>query len=156
MVKVGDSAPDFSLPSTNGETVSLQSLRGSWAVLYFYPRDNTPGCTMEACDFRDNTSSLEKAGVRVLGVSKDSLESHERFREKRSLPFELLYDEGNQVAKAYGAYGPKKIVGIKTTGFIRSTFLIGPKGIIEAVWSPVKVKGHVAAVLEAVGDLQKN
>lgn len=150
MVKVGDKAPDFSLPSSSGGTVSLSKLRGKKVVLYFYPRDDTPGCTREACDFRDNLGRAKSAGAQVYGVSKDSLASHERFREKYSLPFELLSDADNSTAKAWGAYGKKVMYGKDVLGTIRSTFLIDEQGKIAAVWSPVKVDGHVDQVLAAL------
>lgn len=150
MLKPGQKAPTFSLPSTSGATVSLASLRGRKVVLYFYPRDNTPGCTVEACDFRDQHSALQKAGAVVLGVSADSLKSHAGFRAKFELPFDLLVDEGSKVATAYGAYGEKLMYGRKVQGTIRSTFLIDESGSVAAVWSPVKVKGHVEAVLAAL------
>lgn len=143
-------APAFALPSTSGRTVSSKELRGKRFVLYFYPRDDTPGCTREACDFRDNLARLGSAGVAVYGVSKDSIASHEKFRTKYALPFELLSDEGNAVAKSYGAFGEKKLYGKPVVGVIRSTFLIGADGRIERVWSPVKVDGHVDAVLAAI------
>ena len=151
MVTVGQQAPAFSLPSTSGGRVSLDELRGRKTVLYFYPRDDTPGCTREACDFRDQFASVRDAGAQVLGVSKDSLASHERFRGKYKLPFELLADEGNAVAKAFGAYGKKKMYGKEVEGTIRSTFLIDEEGRVAAVWSPVKVDGHADAVLAALG-----
>lgn len=150
MLKLGQKAPAFSLPSTSGATVSLASLKGRQVVLYFYPRDNTPGCTVEACDFRDQHSALQKAGAVVLGVSADSLKSHAGFRAKFELPFDLLVDEGSKVASAYGAFGEKLMYGRKVQGTIRSTFLIDAAGSIAAVWSPVKVKGHVEAVLAAL------
>jgi thioredoxin-dependent peroxiredoxin len=143
----GAQAPDFELPSTTGEAVSLGSLRGEPFVLYFYPRDMTPGCTQEACDFRD---AYRRLGVRVFGVSKDSLASHEKFRAKEKLPFPLLSDADNAVAKRYGAFGDKMFYGKKITGTIRSTFLVDAQGRIAAMWSPVKVKGHVEQVREAV------
>jgi peroxiredoxin Q/BCP len=150
MLKLGQKAPAFSLPSTSGATVSLASLKGRQVVLYFYPRDNTPGCTVEACDFRDQHSALQKAGAVVLGVSADSLKSHAGFRAKHELPFDLLVDEGSKVASAYGAFGEKLMYGRKVQGTIRSTFLIDASGSIAALWSPVKVKGHVEAVLAAL------
>jgi len=143
-------APAFSMPSTSGRTVSTKDLRGRRFVLYFYPKDDTPGCTREACDFRDNLARLGSAGVDVFGVSKDSIASHEKFRAKYGLPFDLLSDEGNAMAKAYGAYGEKMMYGKPVTGVIRSTFLVGADGKVERVWSPVKVEGHVDAVLSAI------
>lgn len=147
MLKPGDPAPDFELPTTAGAGTALKDLRGRKVVLYFYPKDQTQGCTTEACDFRDHSSRIRLAGAEVLGVSKDSLGSHERFREKYDLPFDLLSDPDNSVATAYGAYGEKTMYGRKVMGTIRSTFLIDEKGKIEAVWSPVRVKGHVEKVL---------
>ena len=146
---VGTKAPSFELASSAGGTASLATLRGERFVLYFYPKDNTPGCTQESCDFRDNFARLQGAGVRVFGVSKDSIRSHEGFRGKYRLPFPLLSDPDSVVAKAYGAFGQKMMYGKPVVGTIRSTFLIGADGKIEAMWSPVKVAGHVDAVLAA-------
>ena len=148
-LKRGAAAPDFTLPSTTGNDITLSDLRGKKVALYFYPRDMTPGCTQEACDFRDNMARLKKAGVEVLGVSKDSLASHEKFRAKEKLPFVLLSDSDNAVAKKWGAFGKKMMYGKPVTGTIRSTFLIDEDGKIAAIWSPVKVKGHVDEVLAA-------
>lgn len=150
MLQTGTKAPAFTLPSTSGASVSLASLKGRKVVLYFYPRDNTPGCTVEACDFRDQHSALQKAGAVVLGVSSDSLKSHAGFRAKYELPFDLLVDEGSKVASAYGAFGEKLMYGRKVQGTIRSTFLIDEQGKLAAVWSPVKVAGHAEAVLAAL------
>lgn len=144
-----DVAPPFELPSTSGETLSLASLRGRKVVLYFYPRDNTPGCTTESVDFRDRYEAFQEAGVEVVGVSKDSLDSHHRFREKFTLPFPLLTDADNAVAEAYGAYGLKNMYGKKVKGTIRSTFLIDEEGVIQGIWSPVRVPGHAEEVLLA-------
>ncbi len=159
MVKVGGAAPGFSLPSTAGGKQSLEDLRGGKVVLYFYPRDSTPGCTTEACDFRDSMARLKRRGVTVLGVSKDSLESHDKFRGKYTLPFDLLTDADNKVATRYGAFGDKLMYGKQVRGTIRSTFLIDEQGRVEAIWSPVRVKGHVDAVLDvlagAVGTVAK-
>ena len=144
----GDKAPAFSLEASDGKTYSLDELSGQRFVLYFYPRDNTPGCTQEACDFRDQ---LEDLGVPVFGVSGDSLKSHERFSEKYNLNFPLLSDPDRAVADAYGAVGEKSMYGRKVVGIIRSTFVIGADGTVETVFSPVRVKGHVAAVAQALG-----
>ena len=147
MLKPGDPAPDFRLPSSSGKEVGLRDLRGRHVVLYFYPKDDTPGCTREACDFRDRVSKLRSAGAEVLGISKDSMGSHQSFVEKYDLTFPLLTDGDNRVSSAYGAYGEKVLYGRRFMGTIRSTFLIDPKGRVQAVWSPVKVDGHADAVL---------
>lgn len=147
MLSPGDRALDFSLEGTSGRSVTLKSLRGKKVVLFFYPKDNTPGCTQEACDFRDSHARLQETGAVVLGVSKDSIASHERFRGKFTLPFELLSDPDNTAAQAYGAYGQKKLYGRAFLGTIRSTFVIDEQGRILARWSPVKVSGHVDDVL---------
>lgn len=146
---VGAYAPDFELQSTDG-VVSLAALRGSRVVLYFYPKDDTPGCTREACAFRDNMKRLENHDAVVLGISKDSVDSHGHFRGKYELPFTLASDPGNSVATAYGAFGPKVMYGKQVMGTIRSTFLIDADGRIERIWSPVKVDGHVDQVLAAL------
>lgn len=149
-LRPGSPAPAFELPSTGGATLSLASLRGSKVVLYFYPRDMTGGCTAEACDFRDRHAQLVEAGAIVLGVSKDSLGSHDKFRLKYALPFPLLTDADNVVAKKYGAYGQKMMYGKPVTGTIRTTVVIDEAGRVEHVWSPVRVAGHGDAVLAFV------
>jgi peroxiredoxin Q/BCP len=151
MLETGQAAPAFTLASTSGKETSLAALRGKKVVLYFYPKDDTPGCTKEACDFRDNLARLKKQGVVVLGVSKDSLAAHDKFRAKYDLPFDLLSDPDAKTARAYGAWGKKKNYGREYEGILRSTFLIDEQGRIAAVWSPVKVPGHVDAVLAALG-----
>jgi len=146
----GQKAPDFRLPSTDGGELALSELRGKKVVLYFYPKDSTPGCTQESCDFRDRDAEIQAAGAVVLGISKDSIASHDRFRAKYDLPFALLSDADSRVATAYGAFGEKKMYGRTMMGTIRSTFLIDEEGIIRRSWSPVKVAGHADAVLAAV------
>ena len=146
---IGATAPDFDLESTEGP-VSLRGLRGSRIILYFYPKDDTSGCTREACSFRDSMQRLSGHGAVVLGVSKDSIASHNRFREKYGLSFPLASDPDNKVAAEYGAFGPKSMYGKQVTGTVRSTFLIDAEGKIERVWSPVKVGGHVDQVLDAL------
>lgn len=150
MVEVGTKAPAFALPTTAGGERKLADFRGKRLVLFFYPKDGTPGCTREACGFRDAMATLKRRGAVVVGVSKDSLASHEKFRAKFELPFELLSDVGSTVAKAYGAFGEKKLYGKPVVGTIRSTFLIDAEGIVIARWSPVRVEGHVEAVLAAL------
>ena len=156
MLKIGNTAPDFALASSSGEVTGLKSLRGRKVVLYFYPKDMTPGCTQEACDFRDNMARLTGRGVAVLGVSSDSPASHTKFKDKYSLPFELLSDPEFAVTKIYGAYGSKLLYGQKVTGTIRTTYLIDERGKIAALWSPVKVEGHVDEVLTAIRELDLN
>lgn len=147
MLKEGDKAPSFSLTSDGGETVSLKEFKGKTVVLYFYPKDMTPGCTQEACDFRDQQAKFKKAKAVVLGVSKDSLERHVKFREKYELNFPLLSDEDGKVCEAYGVWKEKSLYGRKFMGIERTTFIIGPTGKIEKIFSKVKVKGHSEEVL---------
>lgn len=147
MPQAGDKAPGFSLSDQSGATVSLSQLKGRHVVLYFYPKDATPGCTTEACDFRDEHSALVKAGAVVLGVSPDSVASHQKFATKQGLPFSLLADPEHALADAYGVWGEKSLYGRKFMGLIRATFLIGPEGKVARVWPKVKVAGHVAEVL---------
>jgi thioredoxin-dependent peroxiredoxin len=139
----GDVAPDFSLPDADGKTVSLSALRGQRVIVYFYPAAMTPGCTKEACDFRDNLGVLADAGLTVLGISPDTPEKLAKFRDKESLNFSLLADPGRDVLKAYGAYGEKTMYGKKTVGVIRSTFVIGTDGAVERAYYNVKATGHV-------------
>jgi peroxiredoxin Q/BCP len=155
MVKEGRPAPDFELPSSDGGKLKLADLRGKTVVLYFYPRDNTPGCTREACSFRDAHARLRRKGVVVLGVSPDSLASHDKFRHQHDLPFALLSDADKKVAKAYGAFGEKILYGKKTQGMIRSTFVIDPEGVVRKIFSKVKVDGHVDRVIEALADVAR-
>nr|AYM52452.1 ahpC/TSA family protein [Corallococcus sp.] len=150
MPQAGDKAPGFSLPDQSGATVSLSQFKGRHVVLYFYPKDATPGCTTEACDFRDEHSALVKAGAVVLGVSPDSVASHQKFATKQGLPFSLLADPDHALADAYGVWGEKSLYGRKFMGLIRATFLIGPDAKVVRVWPKVKVAGHVAEVLSTL------
>nr|AYM52315.1 ahpC/TSA family protein [Hyalangium minutum] len=147
---VGSKAPDFQLADQTGKTVSLAQFAGKNVVLYFYPKDDTPGCTVEACNFRDEHSALEKAGAVVLGVSPDTTKSHEKFANKFSLQFPLLADTEHKVADAYGAWGEKVNYGRTYMGIIRSTVLIDGEGKVKHVWPKVKVNGHVSEVLSVL------
>lgn len=148
--QTGHPAPDFQLKDHHGNDVKLSRLRGKNVVLYFYPKDNTPGCTREACDFRDEHSALEAAGAVVLGVSPDDAKSHQKFATKFSLPFPLLVDPGNQVAGSYGVWGEKSLYGRTFLGITRATFLIDTEGKVARVWPKVKVDGHVQEILQAL------
>jgi thioredoxin-dependent peroxiredoxin len=149
-LQIGDKAPDFSLPDQNGQTVSLKSLKGKQVVLYFYPKDDTPGCTKEACGFRDSLSAIEKANTVVLGVSMDDAESHQKFIKKYGLPFTLLCDEDGKVSKAYGVYKKKNMYGKTYWGIERSTFIIDETGKLKGLFRKVKVDGHVGEVQAAL------
>lgn len=149
-VNEGDSAPKFSLKSHRGEKIQLTDLRGKYVVLYFYPKDDTPGCTIEAKGFRDFSSEFEKKNAVVLGVSPDSLDSHCSFADKYNLNFHLLADEEHKIAEKYGAWGEKNMYGKITYGIIRSTFLIGPDGKIIKIWRKVKPEGHAQEVLASI------
>ena len=147
---VGAEAPRFTLPSDRGEDVSLASLRGRPVVLYFYPKDDTSGCTTQACEFRDSWADVQARGAIVLGVSPDGVASHRKFRDKFALPFPLLADEDHAVAEAYGVWGEKSMYGRKYHGILRTTFVIDPAGRIAHVFEKVKPKGHAAQVLTAL------
>ena len=150
MLEVGARAPDFTATTDTGEQISLSSLRGKKVVLYFYPRDNTPGCTQEACDFRDREEALAAKGAVVLGVSTDSAASHEKFKAKHALPFTLLADPDKELVSAYGVYQEKKQYGRSFMGVVRTTFVIDADGVIANVFEKVKVKGHADAVLDSL------
>lgn len=152
--QVGAKAPAFSAPSSAGHTVSDAALSGQPYVLYFYPKDMTPGCTTEACDFQENLGRLQTAGVAVYGVSRDPMARHEKFIAKHGLDFPLLADEDGSVCEAWGVWQEKKNYGRVYMGIVRSSFLVGADGAIRQAWSPVRVKGHVDAVLAAVEALE--
>lgn len=149
-LNVGDKAPDFALLSDQDQMVSLAGLRGKKVILYFYPKDNTPGCTREACDFRDRFPHFVAQNVEILGVSKDSPAKHRKFKEKHSLPLTLLADESGEVCQAYGVIDKKSLFGNTFLGIQRSTFLIDENGIILAIWRKVKVAGHSQQLLEFI------
>jgi peroxiredoxin Q/BCP len=149
-LKEGDLAPDFELPMSGGGTLHLKEELGSTIVLYFYPKDDTPGCTTEACNFRDNMELLNEAGALVYGISPDSVKSHDKFVEKYELPFPLLADEGAKVAMAYGVWKEKNMYGRKYMGIERSTFLINPDGTIGKIWRKVKPAIHAEEVLKTL------
>jgi peroxiredoxin Q/BCP len=149
-VEPGSRAPDFTLPADDGSRVKLSAKRGGPVVLYFYPRDMTPGCTREACAFRDSHKALTRLGVTVLGVSTDDVASHEKFRDKYQLNFPLLADTDHKVAEKYGAWREKNMYGKKSMGIQRSTFLIDAQGKVARVWKKVNVDGHDAEVIEAI------
>jgi peroxiredoxin Q/BCP len=149
-LKAGDTAPDFSAPASNGGQISLTDFKGKPVILYFYPKDDTPGCTKEACAFRDNFAEFKKQGAVVLGVSIDAVKSHAKFVEKYTLPFTLLADEDKEIVQAYGVWGEKSFMGRKYMGTHRVTFLIGPDGKIKQIWPTVKPEAHVEEVLAAL------
>ena len=152
MLKEGSAAPAFKTTDANGEAVSLKDLRGQKVVLYFYPKDDTPGCTKEACSFRDSFSQFKKKGIAVLGVSPDKEASHQKFVTKYKLPFTLLADTDKSIAEAYGVWGEKKFMGRIYMGVHRTTFLIDEKGKIKKIFEKVKPEDHANEVLEAFAD----
>jgi len=154
MPSVGDRAPDVALPDDAGTVHRLSDRRGEWTVLYFYPKDDTPGCTVEACEFRDANETIRERGAEVWGISPQGARSKRAFREKLGLPFTLLADEGHEVAEAYGSWVEKQSYGKTYWGTARTTFLVGPDGRIERVWSKVKPEGHAADVLRALDELR--
>lgn len=151
MLDAGSKAPAFTLPTDDGSTVSLTDFAGRKVVLYFYPKDDTSGCTTQACEFRDSWGAVQRAGAVVLGVSPDGVASHQKFRDKYDLPFPLLADEDHAVAERYGVWGEKSMYGRKYFGILRTTFLIDEEGRIARVFEKVTPKGHAAEVLAALG-----
>ena len=151
-LSAGDVAPAFELPDEHGGTVSLADTSGQRTVVYFYPRDDTPGCTKEACQFSDLLAEFDGLGVDVLGISADSAASHQKFRDKYRLKIKLLTDKDHEVMAAYGAWGEKTNYGKTAMGVIRSTFLVGPDGRVERAWYNVRADGHAQQVLQALGN----
>lgn len=154
-VQVNKKLPAFTLPATSDQTIKLSQLKGSNVVLYFYPKDSTPGCTTEGLDFKASISKFKRANCIILGVSRDKLSSHERFKEKQGFPFDLLSDEDETLCKLFDVIKMKNMYGKKVRGIERSTFLIDGKGVLRGEWRKVKVAGHVDEVLAAVKELNK-
>ncbi|RIH88375.1 putative peroxiredoxin bcp [Meiothermus luteus] len=154
-LQVGAQAPAFALADQEGRIHRLEDYLGRWVVLYFYPKDDTPGCTKEACSFRDEKGNLEALGAVVLGVSADDVQSHARFHSKYALNFPLLSDPGKEVIRAYGAWGVKQLYGQVYEGVMRQTYLIDPAGRVARVWEKVRPEGHAAEVAEALLELQR-
>jgi peroxiredoxin Q/BCP len=152
-IEPGTKAPDFTLPTDGGGTVSLAKLKGKRVILYFYPKDDTSGCTAEACGFRDSVANFRKADAAVIGVSRDSAASHDKFKKKYELPFTLASDTEGKVTEEYGVWVEKSMYGRKYMGIERATFLIDEKGVVRRVWHKVKVPGHVDEVLAALKEL---
>jgi peroxiredoxin Q/BCP len=150
MVNIGKKVAPFSLPATGDKNVSLKDFKGTHLVIYFYPKDSTPGCTLEGQDFRDRYADFKKAGADVVGVSRDSLKAHENFRTRQAFPFDLLSDQDETLCRQFDVIHEKNMYGRKVMGIVRSTFLIDGNGVLQKEWRKVKVKGHVDEVLEAV------
>ena len=150
MLKIGEKAPDFKLTADDGRNYSLKDFKGKKLVLYFYPKDMTSGCTAEACDFRDKIKLFQKKNTTVIGVSRDSTESHKKFKSKYKLPFTLLSDENLNMLKAYGVWKEKSLYGRKYMGIERTTFIIDEKGIIKEIYNKVKVTGHIEEILKKI------
>ena len=150
VLKIGDLAPDFTLPSDTKDQITLSHLRGQKVLLYFYPKDNTPGCTKEACDFRDHFGSFINQSIKIFGISKDTPETHAKFKKKYNLPFTLLTDQDANVCEAYGVVNTKSLFGKTFLGIERSTFLIDEKGLISAMWRKVKVTQHVEHIINGL------
>jgi len=153
-LNAGDTAPDIALPVWPEGKLKLSDLRGQWVILYFYPRDNTPGCTVESCEFRDAESDFSGVDTLIVGVSRDSLASHQRFAEKQQLPFQLISDADELLCKAFNVIRMKNMYGKQVRGIERSTFIINPEGVIAHAWRKVRVKGHVEDVLNTLRELQ--
>jgi peroxiredoxin Q/BCP len=156
MIEIGQKAPEFCLPNQDSEEICLRDLRGSWVVFYFYPKDNTPGCTTEACEFTEALPDFTASGATILGVSPDSVKRHQNFIAKKELKITLLSDEEKEVLQAYGVWQLKKNYGREYMGVVRTTYLIDPDGNVAHVWPKVRVKGHVEAVKEKLAELRLN
>lgn len=156
MPEIGEKAPAFSLPSDGGETINLDQFRGRPVVLYFYPKDDTPGCTTQACEFRDRWKDVTDRGAIVLGVSPDPVDSHDKFKEKFDLPFPLLADTKHETAEDYGVWGEKSMYGRRYMGINRTTFIIDGDGRIARIFHKVKPKGHAGEVLEALDSIRSS
>lgn len=156
MIKEGIQAPDFCLPASNGKTVALKNLKGQFIVVFFYPKDDTPGCTVEACGFRDAFRQIEKLGATLLGVSPDSLKSHDKFIKKFELPFLLLADEEKKMCQDYGVWVEKSMYGKKYMGVARTTFIIGKDGKIAKIFDKVRPEGHDQQIIESLIELKRN
>ena len=152
-LKIGDKAPDFTLPTDGDGTIALKALRGKKVVIYFYPKDDTSGCTKEACGFRDAMPDFSKIAATIVGISRDPVRAHDKFKEKYSLPFILASDEGGEVCEKYGVWLEKSMYGRKYMGIERTTVLIDEKGVIRGLWPKVKIDGHVGEVLAAAKSL---
>ena len=153
MVNIGEKVANFSLPATGDKNVSLDDFKGTNLVIYFYPKDSTPGCTLEGQDFRDNYAGFKKSGTTVLGVSRDSLKAHENFKARQGFPFDLLSDSEEKLCRQFDVIHEKNMYGRKVMGIVRSTFLIDGDGVLQNQWRKVRVKGHVEEVLEAARSL---
>lgn len=152
-VRLGKPVPDFTLKDGEGRDVSLSDFRGKKVIVYFYPKDNTPACTQQACDFRDSYAAITAGGAAVIGISPDGAKSHQRFAAKQELPFVLLTDDEHRVCELFGVWQLKKLYGREYMGIVRSTFLIDENGVLAKEWRNVRVKGHVQNVLDAVREL---
>jgi len=156
MLEIGNVVENFCLPNQDEEEICFRDIKGRWIVLYFYPKDNTPGCTTEACDFTDNLENFDELSSIILGVSPDSPKKHRNFINKKNLKITLLADEDKELAKQFGIWRPKKLFGREYLGVVRSTFIINPNGVVAYKWEKVRVKGHVEEVKEKLKELQNS
>lgn len=154
MLDIGTKAPDFTLPDQDGKVISFASKRGKWIIIYFYPKDMTPGCTTEACNFQEHLPEFDTLNTEIIGISKDSVTKHRKFADKYNLRFTLVSDESGELCEAYGVWQEKSLYGKKYMGIVRSTFIINPDGIVQKVFPKVSVKEHYLEVQEALKKLQ--